>query len=619
MCGINGIISIQIHSQLRKEKIERMNLLLAHRGPDNQGYFEGEGFSFGHRRLSIIDLSEDANQPMISYCGRYSIVYNGEIYNYKSLRKELDYPFSTQSDSEVILASFIKWGTQCLQYFDGMFSFVIADIKENRFFFSRDRMGIKPLYYALNDDMLVFSSEVKAILDTDLFTRTLAKNEISTFFNYKTVHSPNSIWEHIKVLEPAHYMIWELKDKKVNRVEHSQYWEMQSDSSISNSESLVDIQNNIKEYFFDAVNKRLVSDVPVSTFLSGGIDSASIAAVMRELSDDEIHSFHINFLEKDYSEAKYAQIVAKEYNLDHHEIQLKPSYFLENFEEGLAAMDHPSEDGLNVFMVSKAVKDYGFKVVLSGLGGDELFGGYYTFDVANKIINNQWLYKIPVALRKKIFALRKIYNPGMVSDILDVAFSSKDFNLGYMHSSFRRNFTDKELNLILKNRGAIDHSFTSNKSTNLYSSFSILEIQNYTQSILLRDTDQMSMRNSLEVRVPFLDYKFVEYVLSIPNSIKIECKSKALFTNSLRDLLPKDIVSRKKMGFNLPIENWLKNDLKSWSNRKIEALSERDFINTDQLISIYRRFENGDKSIPYYKIWPLLIFEHYLESNKAEY
>lgn len=610
MCGINGIFTADKGAN-HQAKIELMCQAMPHRGPDNQGAWSNKNISLGHRRLSIIDLNARSNQPLTSNCGKYKIIYNGEVYNYKAIRKTLAYEFVTNSDSEVVLAAFIQHGHKCLDLLDGMFAFAIYNIQTDELFIARDKLGKKPLYYHYSKGLFIFSSEIRSIHATGLVKKDLNKAGVKAFFNYKTVYSPHTIFNAIKMLEAGHYLKIRIADNEIE-INKACYWSLQSIKPAT-TDNLDTIKSKIKKLFIAAVEKRLIADVPVAAFLSGGVDSTAVVAGMKKISSNPVHSFNINFGEEKYSEAKYARWVAEKYNLDHHEINLSPDFFLKHLDEAIRAMDHPSEDGLNTFMVSKAVKEYGYKVVLSGLGGDELFGGYYTFDLLLKARQYKPLWLLPKGIRNTLATARKTINPSMVSDFLALALNSNKFDLKTLHSCLRNNFTPNEIKTLV-NIAPATPTQTMQYGHSYFADISKLELSAYMSEILLRDSDQMSMANSIEIRAPFCDIDLIEYVLSLPEHILINNSHKKLLFDSLgEELIPSSIFNRPKMGFVLPTEYWLKNELFDWAKEKFINLSQREFCNTENMLQLWKKFESNQ--IPYYKIWPLVILEAYFENK----
>ena len=422
MCGINGILNLSDISR-SKELIGRMNDCLSHRGPDDSGIFAEEGITLGHRRLSIIDLSTAGHQPMKSSDGRYTIVYNGELYNFKELKFDLQraesganagaYLFKTNTDTEVILAAFARWGTECLKRFNGMFAFAIWDDQDKKLFIARDRMGIKPLYYyKKNDNQLIFSSELRALLSSALIKKELDQNSLCDYLRYQTVHAPSTIIKDVKMLLPGHYILASKDNFAIKR-----FWSLDDNSEKNiSSFSYEKICSDINELFHAAVERRLVADVPFGAFLSGGIDSGAIVSAMTKVSSSKVSTFSVSFDESEFSEAKYAKLIADKFKTNHHEIKLDPLDFLNELPNALSAMDHPSGDGPNTFVVSKATKNAGITMALSGLGGDELFAGYNVFKRMTELNRKKWLNIVPVFAKKSAGKLLKSLKPGIASE-----------------------------------------------------------------------------------------------------------------------------------------------------------------------------------------------------------
>ena len=415
MCGISGIISSGLSSDKIIPALQRMNKAIAHRGPDAEGIWNDDFAYLGHRRLSIIDLSDAGKQPMHSYNNRYVITYNGELYNYKELRLQLQraiqgtheqpYFFSTQTDTEVILASYMRWGKDCLQHFNGMFAFAIYDKQEKTVFIARDRMGIKPLYYSNKNNTLIFASEIRAVLQSGLIEKNIDRDSLVDYLQYQTVHAPDTMIEGVKMLMPGHF-IWMQK----NDVQIKPYWQIEKSINYESAEKPYgEICKDVRNLFFAAVERRLVADVPFGAFLSGGIDSSAVVGAMSQVSSQQVKTFSVIFEESAFSEAKYANIIAKKFNTDHHEIKLSPNDFLRQLPEALQAMDHPSGDGPNTYIVSRATRNAGITMALSGLGSDEIFCGYDIFKRSYKLEKQWWLnmaprlFRVPVGLLMKNF------------------------------------------------------------------------------------------------------------------------------------------------------------------------------------------------------------------------
>ena len=595
MCGINGIVSNSINQDDAINILKKMNDSIAHRGPDADGTWNKNNIYLGHRRLSIIDVSTTSNQPMISNDGRWAIVYNGELYNYKEIKFELQrahkgefpYVFRTNSDTEVILAAFNRWGINCLDKFNGMFAFAIYDNQTSELFLVRDRLGIKPLYYSQNEKGIVFSSEIRAILKSDLVKKEVSQQSLTEYVQYQTVHAPNTIIKEIFMLMPGHYA-----KVKNNELEKVCWWDIKNKANNSIDVDYATATKTISTLLHQSVEKRMIADVPFGAFLSGGIDSSCIVGLMAGVSNKPIETFSVTFNEDEFSEENFSNIIAKRFNTHHHEIKLNVTDFLNELPNALNAMDHPSGDGPNTYIVSKSTKQQGISMALSGLGSDELFGGYDVFKRAIELKQKAWLNLVPGLFRKTASALM---NKKTIAADKKAQFLSKPIlNFDYFYPLSRAVFNDsqtrgltgiKELpfNPVYKTV----RTLPTNERNHLLSKCSQAEISTYMQNVLLRDTDQMSMAVALEVRVPFLDYKLVEYTLGLPDKHKSLITPKKLLTDSLKDLLPTEIIERKKMGFVLPWQVWMKNELKSFCTENLKELKNRSSLNADYLSLIH--------------------------------
>ncbi len=631
MCGINGTVAVDLPSGA-EVSIKEMNQALAHRGPDADGVWVGDQIALGHRRLSIIDLSESGNQPMHCSGNRYVIVYNGELYNYKELRLELQrvshgsvekpYVFKTSTDTEVILAAFGRWGADCLKRMNGMYSFAIWDTKEQRLFVARDRMGIKPFYYHYEQNQLTFSSELKALLQSGYVNKKINQEALVDYLRYQTVHAPNTIIQNVYMLMPGHFGVWEKGKFQISR-----YWDIKEDIDYSSKgKSYKEVCDEVKTFFLKAVERRLVADVPFGAFLSGGIDSSIVVAAMSKVSGIAVKTFSIVFDEQEYSEAQYARMVAKQYHTEHHELLLKPEDFLYDLPDALLALDHPSGDGTNTFTVSRATKKAGVSMALSGLGGDELFCGYDTFKRNYELEKKYWLNYIPRVVRKiggQVYTRRK---KSIASDKIAELLAQPMVNFEHAYPISRQVLTDSQIAGLL-NRFQLPANTVFNwvKEINfedkkrLLTKYSIAEISTYMQNVLLRDTDQMSMASALEVRVPFLDYELVQYVLGIEDKHKYPFTQKKLLTDSLGQLIPKEIIERPKQGFVLPMQAWMKRELKSFCEENLKVLSSFSCFNYPAVEALWNRFMLNDPRITWSRVWILVVLGNWLKKMDVEF
>ncbi len=625
MCGINGIVSVG-EKEARHNCLEKMNVKLKHRGPDDDGTFSDNYISLGQTRLSIIDLSSAGHQPMHSEDGNYSIVFNGEIYNFQEVKKYLvdqNFPinFKTKTDTEVLLYAYIYLKEKCLALLNGMFAFCIYNHQTKDIFIARDRLGIKPLYYAFDSTKFVFSSETRSILESKLFNFNLDSNSLVDYIRYQTVHAPHTIIEQIKMLPTGHCVTFNADNIKPIFTE---YWSITKNRKVNSNITYSQAKEITREKLSQSVKRRLVADVPFGSFLSGGIDSSAIVALMSKENNAQVNTFSVTFEEEEFSEAPYARMIAEKYQTKHTEIKLNANDFLKEVPNALNAMDHPSGDGPNTYVVSKATKNAGITMALSGLGGDEIFAGYHVFKRAFSFEKNNWMKNIPTPIRKTLAKFYLMQKQGVQAEKIAEILGSNDFSLATFYASSRKMFVEDKVKKIMsfpiQQDNFVEKLFNSNlKNFNskyeLISQISFAEISTYMQNVLLRDTDQMSMAVALEVRVPFLDYELVEFVTGLNDEIKFPHTPKKLLVDSLGDLLPPEIVNRPKMGFTFPWKNWLKNEMKEFAEHHIEQLGKRNQFNELEIKLLWKNFLNDDSSVTWSRIWYLLVLNNWLEQN----
>jgi len=600
---------------------------LAHRGPDAEGFFVENPVALGYRRLAIIDLSEAANQPMTDATGRYVMVFNGEIYNHRALRAMLpDYPFRTQSDSETLLAAYTRWGSDCLLHLNGMFAFAIWDKAEQSLFIARDRLGVKPLYYFQQGSTLLFASEIRAILASGLVPKHPDPEGIAALLRYQAPIAPGTIVQGVRQLLPGHYARWHQGQLDIRC-----WWnlaEFRPDPPESGDRPVV--LRRVRQLFFESVEMRLLADVPLGAFLSGGIDSSAVVAVMSELSSTAVNTCSIVFQEKAYDESAHSRLITRQYRTAHSEVLLRPDDFLAELPAALNALDSPSGDGLNTYLVSKHTRRAGLTVALSGLGGDELFAGYSTFLDWHRM-QTRWgaYWRLPAPLRsfaaQMLAFLKK--NERRYTKLAHLA-AEPDTSITGLYPHFRQVFLENEGPDIFKKTSEDESEgsgdpvrrwLSENKASllqmPLLSQFSVAEIGTYTQNVLLRDTDQMSMAHALEVREPFFDYHLVEYLLSLPDALKYPHTPKQLLTDALGALLPDSVIHRPKMGFALPWEQWLRHELRSFCTERLHRLGQRPGFRAEAIDRCWRQFLRGEKRVAWSLVWTLVVLEEWLNRN----
>ncbi len=618
MCGIGGIF---YHKAIEKNKesiLEQMMFSQKHRGPDAEGFYHEPLISLGHRRLSIIDLSKDANQPMKDQKSRYVITFNGEIYNYRQLRTQLKkYAFQTNSDTEVILAAFIEWGEKCVNYLTGPFAFALWDKKEKKLFIARDRLGEKPFYYYQNDTIFIFASELRALLLSEFVAKQTLREGVFDYLLNASVQAPKTIIEGIYQLPAAHFG-WVSSDEVIFK----RYWSLLPSNAKKEKLDYKTTCKDIKERLDSAIDGQLISDVPLGVFLSGGIDSSALVALMAERSEETINTLSITFDEKKFDESYYASVVAKRFKTNHTVIGLKPQDLLDNLEEYFNCVDAPSGDGLNVFIISKAAKKAGLKVALSGVGGDELFAGYQSFNWYKRFMTHGYFWKLPFFFKKILIFLIKHLQPSINLEKLPILMALKQHDAIGFYELTRGHFLKHDAGKMMAEALDVQTSVRFNLNqldlgsfflSPHLSQFSMLEFLNYTQNVLLKDADNMSMANSLEIRVPFLDHKLVEYMLSVPDEFKDGKRPKQLLVDSLSGLLPDTIVDRKKMGFSFPWGSWIKNELNAFCSDSLTAVGKRDLFDIVQVNTLWQDYQKNDDDKGWSQIWLMVALEQWLK------
>ena len=636
MCGICGIISLtnQPLTASILQKLGRMNDALAHRGPDDAGIWHNETVALGHRRLAIMDLSVAGHQPMLSPDNQTIIVFNGEIYNYQNLKNQTpQYNYRGNSDTETLLAVYQKDGSEMLNQLNGMFAFAIWDEEKKRLLIARDHLGIKPLYYAVKDGLLIFASEIRALLASDLIPKRLNKNTLGAYLRYQTVYAPETLVEGVFMLMPGHSM--EIGNGKIKT---APFWTFEA-SQISNSKFQIpstssnfklqttNYQKLVRKTLRETIDRQMMSDVPFGAFLSGGIDSSVVVGLMREVTSGDIDTFTISFAEKQFDETRYAKAISDRFQTKHHEIRLTPDDFLNDLPDALNALDHPSGDAVNTYVVAKATKKQGIKMALSGLGGDELFGGYPIFKQSERLNKMGFLNHVPQVMRHSAGQMLKKMAPSVQSQKIAAVLSLETIEPMAAYDIFREIFNSEQRQNLLKNgyadvfQNPLKHSqqISKNLTVNdleLYSQVSIAEMNGYMQNVLLRDSDQMSMASALELRVPLLDIELVKLVLRIPDAYKKGVGSKPLLVASVSDLIPASFFDRPKMGFVLPFDGWMRHELRDFCAKHLNNLADRSEFEGAAIRDLWQAFLDRKKGVSWSRLWTLVALGHWLEKNE---
>ncbi len=645
MCGITGFISSNIinYTGVLNTMISKMN----HRGPDSHGIYYNENLKtgLGHARLSIVDLSEAGHQPMFSPSNRYKIVFNGEIYNHITIRNKLnkDYRIDWKgtSDTETILIAFENWGIdKTIEHLVGMFAIALIDEKEEKLFLIRDRMGEKPLYYGWVNENFVFASDIKSISSVPLFSNKINRNSLALFLKHSSIPEPYSIYENVFKLEVGHILIIDISTGNTSKKE---YWSTTKIANENNETKYTGSANEavskLDELLTESVGIQMQADVPLGAFLSGGVDSSTVVALMQKQSTKKVNTFSIGFEQKEYNEAKYAKQVAEHIGTNHHDMYMSNKDVLDIVPKVSQIYTEPfSESSLiPTFLVSKIAKEK-VTVSLTGDAGDELFCGYDRYRLANNSWNKS--SKVPYFLRK-----------GISAGITNMPKSALETFLFPFNG--RKNRTGKKINMVDKvlkmspllgfkeraefyhfgfmshNLQSTDWVLNSEKEPTFFNN-NTLKVDSYLAEMMAVDlmtylpnnnlvkVDRAAMANSLETRVPMLDHRIVEFAMSLPLNYKIrEGVDKWVLREVLYKHVPKKLIERPKMGFAVPLAEWLRGPLKDWCENLIneKRLNEEGFFNVSivrkkwkEHLSKKRNWEN--------QLWDVIVFQAWLDEQK---
>jgi asparagine synthase (glutamine-hydrolysing) len=642
MCGIAGGVWFggSGATEARARVVADMTTALAHRGPDGHGVTVCAGASradapaietvLGHRRLAIIDLSDRGAQPMASPRRPLWITYNGEIYNFRAVRRELEAAgrrFDSDSDSEVVLQGFEEWGPAVLDRLQGMFAFAIWDGDRNRLTLVRDRLGIKPLYVHRHAAGLLFASEIRGLLASGLVPRRLDRDALDLYLRYQTVPTPATLVRDVEMLPPATVVEIGPDGSRTDRG----YWDLLgSASQDARRDSAVEQSRRVQSLLAESAALHLVSDVPVGVFLSGGIDSSAIVSLVRE-AGVRPRTFAVCFEGLAEDESAHARAVASAFDADHTEIALDDASLLGQLPEALAAVDHPSGDGINSYVVSRAVRAAGVKVALSGLGGDELFGGYPSFDRLTRLpaFAEFWKWTPPALRRAAAVAVRSLGRES-VSAMKTASALEGDGSLPETFPVLRELFSPDQRDRLLGRRAAarrtapdpyvelLRQAQADARGADVMALVSFAEARTYMHDVLLRDTDQMSMAHGLEVRVPLLDHRLAEYVMGLPAEAKLRGSGpKPLLVASLPRPLPASATQRPKRGFVLPFDTWMRGALRPYCEHHLgpAGLAGRGILDAAAVSSLWQTYQRGGPRTTWSRPWTLVALDAWLDQT----
>jgi asparagine synthase (glutamine-hydrolysing) len=596
MCGILGF-------NWKDEALaEKLAKLIRHRGPDQEGFYFCDKLSLAHRRLSILDLSENGRQPMSDEGGELTIVFNGEIFNFQELRSELEskgHKFFSKSDTEVLLSGYKEYGENILEKLNGQFAFAIFDKAASKLFLARDRAGINPLYYYFKDGKFVFGSELKVVLESGV-EKKVCQKAVDYYLMYGHTGRRQSILEDCFKLEAGSFLVFDLKENKISK--ESRYWQLEPSVKIIDE---AEAAKSVLEGLEKAVAMRMVADVPVGAFLSGGVDSSAVVAMMSRHTD-KLKTFSVSFDHDDFDEASYAELVSKKFGTDHHVVKFKAEDVKDLVPELAFHYDEPLADpsAIPTFLVSRVARR-DVVVSLSGDGGDELFGGYESYNMYGAVCRQS---KWPLIANKSLVLFFKALKRPRAAKFFSLA-ARRD---GLAFAEFRGLFYAGEYQSLA--RGKAEDVFKEYASS--FCAGTPLEqgvncdFHNYLVDDVLAKVDRASLGNSLESRPPLLDHNLIELAFSLSSELKIKNgQTKYIFKKALEGILPDEIIHRRKQGFSVPLKYYLKNELKDLVKKYVFDYSAHDFYKQDFLKSIRAEFESGHWRRDYSRpIWAILMF-----------
>ena len=608
MCGIAGFYSF--NKKFSDADLKRMTDRIAHRGPDADGFYMDpeSGVGLGHRRLSILDLSTAANQPMQSHCGRYYICFNGEVFNYREIAEQLNIKCHTTSDTEVILEAFILKGVDFVHLLNGMFAIVIYDSRDQVIYVFRDRLGIKPVMYYWQNNDFVFASEIKALLTLEEInrTKTTKKESVYTFLNSGYIPEPHTIYNSIHKLRAGSYAV--IRDSKMVV---TSYWKTEDKITADKVTDFQTAKKQLNELLESSVRYRMISDVPFGVFLSGGIDSSTVAAIAQNISTDSIKTFSIGVKDEKMNESEFARSVSKYLKTDHYEFVVSERDSLEMVEKMMTAYDEPYADSsaIPTMLVSKLARQQ-VTMALSGDGGDELFMGYGAYVWADRFQKNPLLKTFRSPIGKSLSKLSNKYK--RAASLFD--YMDEKRLKSHIFSQEQYFFSERELHTMLHDQYIwplqFDEEFHDLKrKLSAKEEQALFDIKNYLKDDLLVKVDIASMQFSLEARTPFLDYRLVEFALNLDENLKLRDNvSKYLLKEVLYSYVPKELFDRPKKGFSIPLSKWLHTDLKFLIDNYLSkgGIENAGFVKYEEVKKIVGRFEKGEDYL-FNRIWVLIL------------
>ncbi len=572
------------------------------RGPDDEGVMVEPGISLGHRRLAILDLSQAGHQPMVSADERYVIIFNGELYNFRALARDLKtngVVLRSTSDTEVVLEIFVREGPACLSKFRGMFALAIWDRQARSLFLARDQQGIKPLYYVQEGDALAFASEIRALRALPNGPSTISRSAIANYLSWGSVPGPDTIIENVRSLPPGTWATF-----RDGRLVQHEYWTFPlSAPDITSRDQAIEI---LRPELAEAVALRCVSDVPVAAFLSGGIDSSAIVMLMRHAGQAKLRTFSLGFPGTSFDESGHAARVAAIFETDHTNVAVNDRMVEDSLDDFFAAMDQPTCDGLNTYLVSKLAKQSGLTVALSGLGGDDLFGGYPSFRRAHRVSGT--LEQVPPSLLRAFAALAR-HAPGRFAKL--ELLGGEGSAHARLYALTRRMFSPTTVSHLMGGTTEVITCHEPAPGAGAFHSAMQLELEHYTHDQLLRDSDVFGMAHALEIRVPFIDHRLTDVVARIAPDLLL-AGHKRLLCDSLPQPLPSECTQRTKMGFTFPFEQWLRSTWRTRVESVLLSTSVSTFgLQPTAVEHAWKSFLAGN--VHWSRVWTLYVLVRCLE------
>ncbi len=607
MCGICGFVG-----NYSRDLLEKMTDIMSHRGPDDRGFYKDDDVGLGHRRLSIIDL-QSGHQPIFNENDSIVLIYNGETYNFSTLREDLlkkGHQFKTRTDSEVIVHLYEEHGERCVDYLRGMFAFAIWDKKKKELFLARDRFGIKPLYFTeTSSGIFIFASEIKSILQIPDVKREIDPIAVDQYFTFRYVPENRTMFKNIYKLEPGHILI-----RKNNNNEIKQYWDISFDNKPFFEKNENEVAQQLTELLQESIKLRLISDVPLGAYLSGGLDSSFMVALMSRICSEPLETFSIGFDDEKWDESLYSDLIAEEFHTNHHKLRAE-SKAIELIEKVIWHLDEPMADAATIptYMMSKLTREY-VTVVLSGEGADEIFAGYDKYKVLTSgnaiksVVFSPFFNLLSQIPYRNIKATRLCEYLGNVHDIarayirLQSVFSEKEKSFLYSDEY------KKTLGNVNSSVEIIQKYIT--KFDDVLNNLLYVDIKTWLPNDVLLKNDKMTMANSIEARVPFLDHVFAEYCAHIPVKMKLKgLTDKYILRKAMQSVVPDTIIKRKKHGFTVPIQKWMAGSLLDYCKKVLsrENIERRGYLN----YSFIEPLLNRDLDNIYYRrqFWSVLTFE----------